>query len=298
MDNEKIPQAVPETPPVKTVVVKKKSCLGRILKAAVLLLLLWWFNNFTLKITKETITSDKVKNKITIAVMSDFHASTSKLAISNDKLISKIKKMNPDIVCVLGDMHSNDATKKEKQISMDLMTGIVSEGFKLFFVLGEHDDRTDRYVAQMELNGINVLDQETETIKVKDTEITLYGISNAWFSPSFDLRNEFTLNPSTYNILMAHIPRYDDYSDFGADLTVCGDTHGGIIQIPFLGPAYYDNEVLPEVKHGSDDIYDKGLFKNKNGYMFITSGIGNYPIAARFNNRPEIGKIVIEPEGD
>jgi hypothetical protein len=148
----------------------------------------------------------------------------------------------------------------------------------------------------MEANGINVLDQESDTIKVGETDITVYGISNAWFSPYFDLRNEFDLNPDTYNILMAHIPRYDDYSDFGADLTVCGDTHGGIIQIPFVGPIYYNETFLPELKYGSDEIYDKGLFENKNGYMFITSGIGSSPVPARFNNRPEIGEIIIEPE--
>ncbi|MGN0621111.1 MAG: metallophosphoesterase [Porcipelethomonas sp.] len=295
MNEDKITDPAPlpeESPPPK----KKKSCFGRIVKLALFLLVIWWFNNFTLKITKETIVSDKVKNKITVAVISDQHASAGPLAIPNEKIISKIKKINPDIVCVLGDMHSTDATDEEKQISMDLMTDIIDEGFRLYFVLGEHDDRTNRYVSKMEANGINVLDQESETIKIKDTAITLYGISNAWFSPSFDLKNEFDLNKDTYNILLAHIPRFDDYSDFGADLTVCGDTHGGIIQIPFLGPAYYDDTVLPELRYGSEKIYDKGLFRNEKGYMFITSGIGNYPVASRFNNRPEIGEIVIEPK--
>ena len=66
-----------------------------------------------------------------------------------------------------------------------------------------------------------------ELIKIKDTEITFYGISNAYFSPTFDLSNEFELNKNTYNILLAHIPMYKDYESFGADLTLCGDTHGG-----------------------------------------------------------------------
>lgn len=93
---------------------------------------------------------------------------------------------------------------------------------------------------------------------------------------------------------------YSDYEKFGADLTLCGDTHGGIIQIPFLGPAYYNGKFVPELYEDKNKIFDKGLFKYDGGYLFITSGIGNYigdyNIAARFNNRPEIAVLTISPE--
>lgn len=288
-------------PPENTTEVKKKKkrrsgCIPRAAKLFLVLFAVWWFNNFTLKITSEQITSPKVKNDIKIAVLSDQHATDNLFAIKNKTIIKKIRKIDPDVVCVLGDMHSSNASDNDKQISMDLMTGIISEGYKLYFVLGEHDDRRNSYVSKMEENGINVLDQESETIKIKDTDITFYGISNAWFSPYFDLSNEFDINKNTYNVLLAHIPMYDDYESFGADLTLCGDTHGGVIQLPFLGPAYYDGKILPELFGSSENVYDKGLFKYSGGYMFITSGIGNYPVAARFNNRPEIGEITISPE--
>lgn len=275
---------------------KKGGCISRLVKITLIIFIVWWFNNCTLKITKTEIKSDKVNNEIKITVLSDQHASDKPFSISNDRIIDKIKKINPDVVCVLGDMHSSNASDKEKQISMDLMTDIISEGYRLYFVLGEHDDRRNVYVSEMEQNGINVLDQESETIKIKDTEVTFYGISNAYFSPTFDLSNEFELNKNTYNILLAHIPMYKYYESFGADLTLCGDTHGGVIQVPFLGPAYYNGKILPELFDNKENVYDKGLFSYRSGYMFITSGIGNYPIPARFNNRPEIGEIIITPE--
>ena len=99
----------------------------------------------------------------------------------------------------------------------------------------------------MEKNGIDVLDQESKTIKIKDSEVTFYGISNAYFSPTFDLNNEFDIDRKKFNVLLAHIPMYSDYEKFGADLTLCGDTHGGVIQVPFLGPAYYNGKILPEL---------------------------------------------------
>lgn len=293
MDDNNTTQAVSNNNTPKK---RKSGCLRQLILFTAAVFIIWWANNFLLFETKENITSSKVKNEIKIAVISDLHASTSIFAISNNTIIKKIKKYDPDIVCVLGDMHSTNATDEEKQISLDLMTEIIDEGYKLFFVLGEHDDRTNRYVSIMEANGIDVLDQESEKIKVKDTEITFYGISNAYFSEYFDLTNEFSLNKNTYNILLAHIPMFDEYEKFGADLTLCADTHGGIIQIPFLGPAYYNGQVLPELFDKNEEVYDKGLFKNKNGYLFITSGIGNSPIAARFNNFPEVAEITISPE--
>lgn len=290
MENNNAQDVTTSAPkPVK----KKSSCLRRIIILSAIIFIFWWANNFLLFTKSVEIKSEKVNNDIKIAVLSDQHASTSIFAISNETIINKIKKMDPDVVCVLGDMHTTDAPDEEKKISMDLMTGIINEGYKLFFVLGEHDDRTNQYVSKMEENGIDVLDQESEKIKIKDTEITFYGISNAWFSEYFDLTNEFDINKKTYNVLLAHIPRFDDYKKFGADLTLCADTHGGIIQVPFLGPAYYDSQVLPELFNSEEEVYDKGLFKMGKGYLYITSGIGNYPIPARFNNFPEIVEITI-----
>lgn len=288
-NNTNVPQ--PAAPPKK-----KKSKAWLLIKIFLIIFIIWWANNYLLFITKRTITSPKVNNEITLAVISDLHATTDLFSISNNAIIKKIDKINPDVVCILGDMHSSDATDEEKNISLNLMTSIIQKGYKLYFVLGEHDDRTNAYVSMMESKGVNVLDQESETVKIKDTDITFYGISNAYFSEYFDLRNEFTLNPKTYNVLLAHIPMFEEYEKFGADLTLCADTHGGIIQVPFFGPAYYEGKVLPEIFGDKNKVYDKGLFRNKNGYIFITSGIGNYPIPARFNNFPEVAQITIKPE--
>lgn len=280
-------------------VTPKKSSFSRLLKITIAVLLIWWFNNCTLKTTKVSLSSKKINNEIHIAVISDYHAIEGKFSIRGERVINKIKKIDPDFVCVLGDMHSLQADENEKQLSMDLMTGIIKSGYKLFFVLGEHDDRTNGYVEKMKKNGIRVLDDEHVSVAVKDSKINIYGISNAYFSPEFDLRNQFDIDKNEYNILMAHIPMYGDYEKFGADLTLCGDTHGAIIQIPLLGPLYFDNEFFPERKRDKSQVYDKGLFDYSGGHMFITSGIGNnikgHYLPIRFFNRPEIASITISP---
>ena len=269
-------------------------CLLRLIELAVVMFAIWWVNNYFLISSEETIRSKKVQNDIRISVISDLHASTSIFAISNERIVRKVNSFSPDIVCVLGDMHSSNASQEEKNISLDLMKRLVKEQYKVYFVLGEHDDRTNGYISKMKEQGIRVLDQESEKIKVGSTDVTIYGISNAWFSSDFDLSTYFKLDTSTYNILLAHIPMFEAYEKFGADLTLSADTHGGIIRLPFLGPAYMDGRVFPKVFDKSKPVYDKGLFQNKNGYMFITSGIGNYPVPARFLNLPEVGEITVK----
>ena len=290
-----------ESPPQSSPPKRKTPFFSRFALFILITFIVWWFNNCTIKTVEETIYSDKIKNNIDIAVVSDFHAVDAPFAITAKSVLDEIDDAKPDLVCVLGDMHSLNASEKEKNISLNLMKDILKLGYPLYFVLGEHDDRTNEYVAKMEANGINVLDGEKEIVKIKDSELSLYGISNAYFSPSFDLTKKFNRKDDEFSILMAHIPMYDAYENFGADLTLCGDTHGGIIQLPLLGPAYFDDTVLPEIL-SYNEVYDKGMYKYKGGQMFITSGVGNAikgryaPV--RFWNRPEIAIITLSPEND
>lgn len=282
---------------------RKRRCppFFRLVRFLLIVFVIWWFNNFTIKTTKAEITSPKIKNDIKITVISDYHASTDPFSLKNDYVMKKIRKTDPDIVCFLGDMHSTGASEAEKEKSLSLMSDAVKSGWKVFFVLGEHDDRTNSYISKMREKGIDVLNDEKRTLKLQKTKINIYGISNAYFAPSFDLRNEFSIDKNEYNILLAHIPMYSDYEKFGADLTLCGDTHGGVMQLPLLGPAYCNDRFLPELTASDNEpVYDKGLFNYKDGKLFITSGLGNFinsrNIPVRFLNRPEVVSITISPE--
>ena len=60
---------------------------------------------------------------------------------------------------------------------------------------------------------------------------------------------------------------------------LAGHSHGGQVRIPFYGPIIVPYAV---------DEYDLGLFQTKSGPLYVTSGIGWYPVPIRFNCRPEI----------
>ncbi|MDE6101963.1 MAG: metallophosphoesterase [Ruminococcus sp.] len=271
---------------------KAKLRFRRFCAFIIILLFVWWFNNYTLKLTNVKLSSDKITSSVRIAVISDCHS--TKHGIKNSTILHKVERTKPDIIFILGDMYSRES--KFMQIPITLTQSIIDAGYPVYFVTGDHD--TDKeYIDAMTEMGAKSMNYNSELVNVNGNNIQIIGIDNVYYSPTFDLKNAFTIDNDCYSILMAHIPNYQKFADFGADLTVCADTHGGMIQLPFgFGPAIDSStmEWFPKI-HGKTTVYDKGLFDYKDGTMFITSGIGVSPAPVRFNNRPEIAVIDIEP---
>ena len=258
---------------------------------------IWWFSNYTLRTTVETVSSPKINSEIRIAVISDQHA--SKLGIGNKTILKTICRAEPDMVFMLGDMYTSGSDWELMQKPVELAKDIVSEGYPLYCVTGEHD-YDGRYIEELKKAGTRVLDYDEEYVELRGSRLRIIGIDNVYYSPTFDLRNEYTLDGGSFNILLAHIPNYEKFADFGADLTICADTHGEMARLPFgLGPVYCSEKDvwLPKLLHKELEIYDKGLFDYDGGKMFITSGIGVYPAPLRFNNRPEVAVIDLIPKG-
>ena len=272
---------------------KKVRRFRRICAVIVFLIWVWWYNNYTLKTTHVELNSSKITNSVRIAVISDTHSTEH--GISNRKIVRRVKKANPDIVLIMGDMYTRNSPEEIRQIPVEITEDIISAGYPVYFVTGDHD--TDQsYINAMVQTGATLMNYNTETININDNNIQLFGIDNVYYSPTFNLHNAFSINPECYSILMAHIPNYEKFADFGTDLTICADTHGGMVQLPFLGAMIDSGSMqwFPEL-HGKE-VYDKGFFDYEGGTMFITSGIGVSPAPVRFNNRPEIVIMDIKNE--
>ena len=231
-----------------------------------------------------------------IVQITDLHGSS--FGKDNKNLIKRIADEEPHLVMVTGDMFTNDRDnlkKKPKSIALNLMKQL-AEKFTVYFVNGEHDfDYSKEYYKTLESYGVHVLGYETENIEINGNPISLYGITNLYYTPTFDLSDEFTLDDNRYNILLAHIANFDAFAKFGVDLSLCGDTHGGQVRLPFIGPVIYDGTWFPIFKMPKDQIYDKGLFEKDGSKLFVSSGLGNHPAPIRFLNRPEVVSITLKP---
>ena len=272
---------------------KKKRKLLKFLCLAITLvsLCVWVFNNLVLITTEETITDSEINGEIKIALISDLHVS----AFSNtEKILNEVKETEPDIIFVLGDMHSRGQISKISRVTAFLTR--LADIADVYAVTGDHDYSEEYKSAISDLDNVTLLDYAYSDIDIKGNKLRVYGIDNVYFSDTFDLSNEFETLPSDrINILLSHIPSMQHYGNFGFDYIFCGDTHGGMVRLPYLGGLYYNGYILPKLTYNGV-ITDKGLYEFNETSLYVTSGVGNYPIPLRFNNKPEICLIKLKGE--
>lgn len=251
----------------------------------------WAFSNFTFRVTHTSITSPKVQNPVKIVLLTDLHGMS--FGGDNSFLVSAVSREDPDLIVFCGDMYSSTDLKKRSVVLS--LAGELTQLAPVYSVPGEHD-RSEEFYAQLDQVGVKVLDYDYAPVTVGNTKLTLYGIDNAYFSPTFDLHNAFSApSTETYNILLAHIPNLEAYEAWGPDLVLAGDTHGGVVQLPWWGPLEYQGTWFPRAE-GVDPIYDQGLFSLGDTQMYVSAGLGWYPLPVRLFNRPELAVITVEPE--
>ncbi len=268
---------------------KQKNKKGKTPLFILILILLWWFNNFTLKTNQVTVENEKINDSIKLVQISDLHGAS--FGKNNKHLIAKIERLNPDLIIATGDMYTNQKNNNGRGTALQLMKKL-AENHEVYYVSGEHDYNDESFFTSMKNAGVKILNYDDEIITVKNTKLHLYGIDNVYYTSTFDLNNAFQKDKENYSVLLAHIPNFKKFSDFGTDLCLCGDTHGGIFRLPFIG-AIYDGETFLPDKNGK---YVKGIYHLRNSVLFITSGLGNYTVPIRFFNRPEIAVINLTPE--
>ena len=213
---------------------------------------------------------------------------------NNQHLLDKIAAAQPDLIAVTGDMYSaGDSSGQDTALAL---LSTLAQDYPVYFVNGEHDNDTD-FMENLAANGVHVLNYQAEEMIINGTQLCLYGINNVYYSPTFDLANEFTLDPDKYNILLAHIANFSAFAGFGMDLSICGDTHGGQVRLPWIGAVNNRGIWFPEItaNHYGEVDYIKGLYSKEDKQLFISSGLGNYPLPFRLFNRPEIAVIHLVP---
>lgn len=266
---------------------RNKELIG--ILAVMILLFIWLFSTFTVTTTREQFKSEKIKENITIVQLTDLHGAD--FGLNNMSIVRKVEKAEPDLVVVTGDMYTT-GDDFSRSTALKLMKKL-AENYTVLFVNGEHDNE-ESFFEDLRANGIDVLDYKFKDFNIKGNDIRIYGITNVYFSPTFDLTNEFTLDSSKYNILLSHICNEEAFARLGLDLCICGDTHGGQVRLPFIGGLYGTTGWLPELRNENEFI--KGKYRWDNTDFFISSGLGNYPLPLRFMNRPEVAVIEITPE--
>ncbi|MBR5451400.1 MAG: metallophosphoesterase [Clostridia bacterium] len=235
-------------------------------------------------------------------LVTDFHS--AEFGIDNSRLVRKIKEVNPDVVLLGGDMVNSQ--EDDGAVFLSLCDRIASD-FETYYIFGNHEliqgeDFCHSLESKLQNVGVNCLNNKSTTLKKGNSEISLYGL---WFNlryyQSADAEEKYDFEISSaetllgkssdgFNILLTHSPTYfDTYSEWGADLTLAGHMHGGMIRLPFSGGVFSpEKDFFPE--------YDAGLFENGENKMIVSRGLGNGHAGFRVFNPPEI--VIIELKSD
>lgn len=284
--------------------------VSNIITAVVLLLLIIYiiYENYHLETTHYMIESKNVPKAFDgtkIVVLADLH--NNQFGKDNKKLLDKIYQFNPDYILIAGDMVVSSESN-----NFEVPYGLLStlaEKYPIYYGLGNHEQRLlpneiyphpsyQNYQDRLKELGVCFLDNESISISKEGQYISITGLSigmdyyKKLKQPKMSgeyIENLVGIpNKKWYNILIAHNPVYFKfYSEWGANLTVSGHLHGGIIRLPKLG-----GFISPQYKFMPK--YDAGMFKMNHSVLLVSRGLGLHTIKVRINNRPELMTLTLK----
>ncbi len=262
----------------------------------------WELSKF--KVTTYELHTSKIKGTLNISVVADLHAHV--YGRDNEILFQTIKEQKPDVILVPGDMIISKYTETY-EIAYQAFKELVKIA-PVYFSYGNHESRVCRvsvrqtkayleYEKKVRRLGVHFLTNETELIEVRGQKIALSGLEVPLKCytkgenvpmPKHFLEKTFGKPDKTYlNILMAHNPMYaEDYAAWGADISVCGHTHGGLVRIPCFG-SVISPQLTPFPK------YDGGFYQVNGKKVCVSKGLGTHTFHIRIFDRAEVVMLKI-----
>ncbi len=257
-----------------------------------------YLQNFCLKVEYYSIVSAAVSRDVRIVLLADLHG--NQFGRDNQKLVQRIHECEPDFICVAGDLTVKDGKHTARMLSL---LERLSDSYEIYYSPGNHEIRMPdypEYVAKIKAMGIHYLANESAVRQdgciMTGLDLPMYWYRNRWRKRNRPLRPKrvrryVKKRPDRgFHILLAHNPEFfDAYAGWGADLTLSGHVHGGIMRLPVLGGV-----IAPSLRLFPK--YDAGEFRLNNSEMIVSRGLGTHHIKLRFFNPPELSLIEVKKE--
>lgn len=274
------------------------------LGVVLLWILLYDSNRFVVR--HHQLKDERIIKPFRAILLADLH--NKEFGPGNEQLLAAIKEAQPDILLIAGDvLTAKPGLKQEKAIRF--LEGLCRLSCPIFYANGNHEQRMKLYpekYGEMDreyeesLANLGIVRMVNQKQQLPQYGVTVYGveIEREYFrrfhiTPMEEGYLEHLLgkaDPEVYNILIAHNPDYFPwYAGWGADLTVSGHVHGGMVRIPG-----WKGVVSPMVRFFPK--YDGGLFEEKGKKMLLSRGLGMHTIPVRMFNPAEVLVIDFEPQ--
>lgn len=245
-----------------------------------------------------------------IVFLSDLH--NKEYGTRNIRLLNAIRKEEPDLILVGGDMLIRSVEdKSEKAVAFMRQLPSIAP---VYCANGNHEQKMkeceeeygkayENYRKQLVDSGIHMLENQVETVRLGEEEVQIGGleIPLSFFSKQlwwkhyasfqdetpenlmpgqFDMRSRKEGGP--YKILMAHQALYaETYAGWGMDLVLCGHLHGGVVRIPGIGGV-----ISPQLTFFPKYSGEHSRYATTD--IIVSKGLGGHSIPIRLFNRAEV----------
>lgn len=259
----------------------------------VLFVILWICLNDSIVIVEHRIYTDKVKQQIKLAVISDFHCGNA------EEVLDELDKIQPDAVLIPGDLVDENISLKPVD---DLLRGL--RQWPCFYVSGNHEYKIGRtynnYFKMIELleeHDVVRLENQSYIVTLNEQKIWIGGVqdhtSDKTKDPdTLDLMNIAQvckdLNQDVFSILLMHRPeQYNLVENYSVDVLVSGHAHGGQWRFPGVNGLFAPQQGMFPKRAG-------GIYLMNHGIHLVSRGLAHYWFLPRILNHREINVLILD----
>lgn len=230
---------------------------------------------------------DPRMESLNIVFVADLHV--GRVGGRERKLVRELRRIEPDLILVGGDfIHSpfwRSGVLRNTAWACSLLAEVPTR-YGIYAVFG-NNDYPDMMTGIVEESGIRLLTNEWVRLAFVEGELTLLGIDDP-VTGRDDWVKAFADDPREPVLTMLHSP--DGFAEAvrrKLPFVLAGHTHGGQIVNPLLWLApSWSLRLKPETPP-----YRAGMYELDGCRLYVTRGIGNSYVDARFLCRPEITRV-------
>jgi len=222
-----------------------------------------------------------------IAFLSDLHTGSHPDDVTRlATILDEAARHAPDLACLGGD-YVNGMLFGRGRVPPRIIASVLARmrpPLGTFAILGDHDERygPDRVAGPLREAGLTVLVNETAAIRFEDVAIQIVGVlPDGEALPAL----VSTLPRGAPAIVLAHDPAAFAQLPRGPYPMLCGHTHGGQIQLPWVGPLVNMSDAPLRWTYGH--VVEGGR------QLYVTSGLGMSGLPLRLGIPPEIAIVEV-----
>lgn len=214
-------------------VLRKKFTHIVVFAVSLFVALLGFVNSLHLSVTAYDVTIDKpcALPKLDVVVITDLHLGAGMTSTELTQAVQQTNAEKPDVVLIVGDLIDETTSAKLAEDAARQLSELQSV-YGVYFAPGNHDSKSSQSIdTLLAAAGITKLDNDATLLA---GAVNLVGQSCETRQTVDAILAERGMDERRPTIVMQHIPRQlQQLADSGADLILCGHTHG--YHYPFGG---------------------------------------------------------------